>query len=238
MIFHTVPHLSIVFGDIRHAIDPDSIRGVSSTDVMQYLPETIFSGSSVQQVAFGHQVHGDSGIVLRSQEPVPAVCTHEADFIATNRKDIASFVLTADCVPLVLWEPTSKAFAVVHAGWRGTRKGVVKKAVKTLVNEFRIAPRLVQVWVGPSAKKCCYQVSPDFIDEFDDCSYRDELFTTIHGNVYFDVPYANQLQLHECGVPHENIIMTYNTCTMCSPLFCSVRRGCGTQRQITGAFIR
>ena len=77
--------------------------------------------------------------------------------------------------------------------------------------------------VGPGIKKCCYQVSDDFLDYFP--LYKDKLFQYKNEKLYFDLSYCVYLQLIECGIKQENIDYSeYCTCCNESPLFSSFRR--------------
>jgi copper oxidase (laccase) domain-containing protein len=80
------------------------------------------------------QVHGaDVRVVRTRKEAKPAENergdTIFCDVIASSAKGVLAGVKTADCVPILLGDPATRAFAAVHAGWRGTLATAVIAAV-------------------------------------------------------------------------------------------------------------
>ena len=69
-------------------------------------------------------------------------------------------ILTADCLPVLLYHPPSGALGLAHAGWRGAVAGVAERTLKALA-----APaEEVRAALGPCIGPCCYQVGPDVAD--------------------------------------------------------------------------
>jgi len=135
-------------------------------------------------------------------------------------------VKTADCVPLLIGDPVTGAFAAVHAGWRGTLAGIGVVAVKRLKHEYGAQAEDLRVAIGASAGPCCYEVGKEVIDAFTEKFVDAErLFTpTKEGHARIDLLKSNKDQLVSAGVQAERI-HTAPICTMCRPdLFFSYRR--------------
>lgn len=81
-----------------------------------------------------------------------------ADGLITHEPELALVVFTADCVPVLLQGPGT--VAAVHAGWRGTAKGIAAKAVR----EMGCDPKEIQAFIGPSIGLCCYEVGDEVRD--------------------------------------------------------------------------
>ncbi|MGC2425019.1 MAG: polyphenol oxidase family protein, partial [Nitrospirota bacterium] len=80
------------------------------------------------EIKLVRQVHGDDIYVLR--EPgsgIPGEAGQKRakghDALMTDLKRVPIGVLTADCVPILLYDPKKSVVAAVHAGWAGTAKG-------------------------------------------------------------------------------------------------------------------
>jgi YfiH family protein len=148
------------------------------------------------------------------------------DVIVSDAKGVLAGVKTADCVPILLGDPRTGAFAAVHAGWRGTLAGAVVAGVDRLIKEYDVNPENLRVAIGASAGACCYEVGSDVIDafgsRFDDSA---KLFTpTRPGHALVDLLQANRDQLVSVGVKPERI-HTAPICTMCrTDLFFSYRK--------------
>ncbi len=133
-----------------------------------------------------------------------------ADGIITNLKGYFPTIQTADCVPVLLVYPKKNISGALHAGWRGTAKGISAKAVEMMKEEYGIKPGDIQVAIGPSIGSCCYCVSLDVASQFPDaCVEKRE------GKIYLDLWKANKLQLLNVGIPDENIY-TVGLCTYCN----------------------
>ena len=79
----------------------------------------------------------------------------EADGLITRTPELALMVFSADCVPILL--EGDGVVAAVHAGWRGTVKGMAAKAVR----EMGCPPETIRAWIGPAIGPCCYQVGEE-----------------------------------------------------------------------------
>lgn len=85
----------------------------------------------------------------------------QGDAMVTTRDDIALCVLVADCVPLLLVDPTGGRIAVAHAGWRGLVTGIIPATLGHFSE-----PGDVRVIVGPHISGARYQVGPDVAQHF------------------------------------------------------------------------
>lgn len=177
------------------------------------------------------QVHGaDVRVVETAEDARPAENqlgdTIYCDVIVSNAKGVLAGVKTADCVPILLADPVTGAFAAVHAGWRGTLQTAVIAGVKRLKEEYNAKPENLRVAIGASAGPCCYEVGSDVIEAFmSRFGSEAHLFTTTRpGHAMVDLIKANRDQLESAGVMPGRIY-TAPICTMCrTDLFFSYRK--------------
>ena len=83
------------------------------------------------------------------------------DALVTNQPGICLMVLSADCVPVLLFEPEKRVVAAVHAGWRGTAANIVVETVRVMQENFGCDPQRVVAAIGPSIGKCCCEVGEE-----------------------------------------------------------------------------
>jgi YfiH family protein len=176
------------------------------------------------------QVHGaDVRLIKSYAEAKPAEDargdTIYCDAIVSNAPGVLAGVKTADCVPILLGDPNTGAFAAVHAGWRGTLVEVATQALERMSAEYGSGSRDVCVAIGPAAGACCYEVGTDVIDGFRNSFPHQDLFTeTRAGHACINLLEANRAQLISAGVANDNIHIA-PLCTMCyTDLFFSYRR--------------
>ena len=89
----------------------------------------------------------------------------EGDALITNKKKMPIAILTADCVPILIYDENKKMIAAVHAGWKGAYKGVIKKVIKFMIKKG-CSPKSITASIGPCISVKNYQVREDFIKKF------------------------------------------------------------------------
>src|SRR5438477_544569 len=82
--------------------------------------------------------------------------------IIINVKNLGIGILTADCLPIIFYDPYNNIISIAHAGWRGTMQNIAIKVIETMRNSFKSKPENIEVFFGPSAKDCCYEVGENF----------------------------------------------------------------------------
>lgn len=184
------------------------------------------------------QVHGSDVRLINSlAEAKPAEDargdTIYCDAIVSNAPGVLAGVKTADCLPILIGDPKTAAFAAVHAGWRGTLAVVATKALKRMSEQYNSKPHDVRVAIGPAAGSCCYEVGTDVIDAFTNSFPGQQLFTeTRSGHACIDLLKANREQLVRAGVDPDRINVA-PLCTMCrTDLFFSYRREKNAQGKV------
>jgi YfiH family protein len=166
------------------------------------------------RLATAWQVHGDNIRFVREHGET-GDADERADALVSNLDDVLLGVKTADCVPVLIGDPTTGAYAAVHAGWRGTVQSILKKAVATLDEEFGSAPSDLVCAIGPAAGCELYEVGEDVIEAFaQNFSESEKYFTeTRPGHALVDLKSANRDQLLDVGVRASNIFIA-PYCTM------------------------
>lgn len=139
----------------------------------------------------------------------------KCDALVSNASHILLGVKTADCVPVLLGDTKTKAFAAIHAGWRGTVSSIVINAINKMREEFGTRAEDIRAAIGPAASGKCYEVGADVIDTFkNNFSNAETLLTpTKENHAFIDIQKANHQQLVSIGVSPENIHIA-PLCTM------------------------
>ena len=138
----------------------------------------------------------------------------ECDGLVTAEAGVALLAFTADCTPVLLYDPVTGAVGAVHAGWRGTAKAIAAKAVEAMVRNYGSRPRDIRAAVGPNIAQCHFETDDDvpqamlaaFGDQARDyIQRRGEKF-------HLDLKGLNALALRRAGV--EDITLG-DECTYC-----------------------
>mgnify|MGYP003393223383 FL=1 len=158
------------------------------------------------RLATAWQVHGDQVKTVRNDDDVADSDT-KFDGLVSNLHGVLAGVKTADCVPVLIGDTKTKAFAAVHAGWRGTVQSIVVRAIETTQKEFGSEPKDMIAAIGPCASGVNYEIGQEVIDAFEKAfSTCGKYFTpTRENHALIDLPLANKDQLISCGVPLDSI---------------------------------
>lgn len=188
----------------------------------------------VEQMVYPDQTH--SSCVAAVQE-VPKAAISETDALVTNQAGLCLCVQTADCVPVLLFDPVAKVIAAVHAGWRGTVSGIVEKAIGKMATNYGASAKNIVAAIGPSISPEIYEVGEEVVDAARKSIPNVE--TTLHkngtGNYHFNLWEANRQLLLKNGVLAQNIEVL-GVCSFSNDeKFYSARReGVETGRMVSG----
>ncbi len=146
---------------------------------------------------------------------------YEADGLITNTPGLLLSIRTADCVPILMFDKNNRVVAAVHSGWRGTSKQIAHLCAKKLIDEFAADPKKLMVYIGPSIRDCCYEVSEKIAKRFNSYNQPSKIK---NGKPFIDLAYINKEMLINTGVPEGNICIE-KWCTGCeAQLFYSWRK--------------
>ncbi len=158
------------------------------------------------------------------------------DGLVTAEKELLLSVRSADCVPILLADKSGSVCGAVHAGWRGTVKGIAANAVEKMESAGAKRGEILAA-IGPCIGGCCYEVGPELLAEFLAVDPEYSAFFTPKGEKYMlDLVAANRFILERAGLPAENIDSS-GLCTKCrSDIFFS-HRVSGSNRGTMSAVI-
>ena len=129
-----------------------------------------------------------------------------SDALVTNQRNIGISVLTADCVPVLIYDEVNQIIAVIHAGWRGALGGII---LNTFNEINRIAKNgKINVAIGPCIGVDNYEVGPEFFTKFIQESKNNESFFlhSTRNKFLFDLRKYVNSKLEEFEINHiENI---------------------------------
>jgi hypothetical protein len=186
------------------------------------------------------QVHGaDVHVADRPASRAPgapssASAAPVGDALVVKEPGVAVAVWVADCVPVLLCDEATHSAAAVHAGWRGTVKGVVGSAIAVLRSRFGADPGRMRVAIGPCIGPCCFEVGDEVVEALL-TAFPDAGGCVLPGaRRRIDLVEASRQQAEAAGVPAGRI-QASGLCTVCRPdLLESYRRGRGTCGRMAG----
>ena len=160
----------------------------------------------------------------------------DCDALITNTPETALVIFTADCTPILFYDPVTGAVGTAHAGWRGTLSDIGGKTVRAMEKHFGCRPENIRAAIGPNIGACCFETDRDVPDAFLG-RYRGDIgaFLTEKGHKFHvDLKGINAWLLRRAGVQSIDIS---NHCTACNVDLYWSHRKVGTQRGSQGAII-
>lgn len=152
-----------------------------------------------------HQVHGvESRDIAAEFLSLPAAVQRQllegVDCLMTDVKGICIGVSTADCIPVLLYDPVHHASAAVHAGWRGTLARIVRKAVRDMKVCYQSNPADLLAVIGPGISLDSFEVGQEVYDQFAGAGFNMGAIARMDKKWHIDLPASNRLQLEAVGV--------------------------------------
>lgn len=175
-------------------------------------------GFNPDRLVFSRQVHGSNVRTVTKEDllsPFESI-PYEADGLITAEEDVPLIIFTADCVPILLYDPVGRAIGAVHAGWRGSVMDIAGKAVRQMAHSFGSRPSDIHAAIGPCISGCCFETGYDVADAVSRLLGSDaSRFVTPRGEKYMvDLKGINSLLLEQVDIKSENIEISPD-CTSC-----------------------
>ncbi len=216
-------------GGVRHAF----FDRTAATDDGEALQETARRTLGVARAVSVKQVHSARAFVVRQtsdlwdgSSPLP-----EADALVSCVPSLLLCVYTADCAPVLLFDPEARVCAALHAGWRGAFKGIVQETVRSMRTLGAQEKRTLAV-VGPTIGVASYPVGKEFRKFFLKQSVANSKFFVWEGEQWhFDLPSYVQDCLWGCGIRR---VRRLGVDTFSDRRFFSHRRACREGAQERG----
>lgn len=166
-----------------------------------------------------HQVHSDKVLCIdQSIVSMPAEQRKDAlegvDAVVTQLPGVCIGVSTADCIPVLLCDRTTRTAAAIHAGWRGTVAGIVAKTIAVMQREYGVEPSNLRAVIGPGISLRNFEVGDEVYEKFAEAGFDMPSVSERQAKWHLDLWECNRQTLLRSGVKAENIhverICTYD----------------------------
>lgn len=196
-------------------------------------------GFSMDRLVATRQTHSDIVLPVGKVQWGTALvegASAESDALVTNEPGTALVIYTADCTPILLWDPVTGAVGAAHAGWRGTAADIAGKTVNAMVRHYGCDPQNIRAAIGPNIGPCCFETDRDVPDAMVQALGEGALphIRQVGDKYYVNLKAINAQFLRRAGV--ENIDIS-PACTACDTQRFWSHRKTGGLRGSQGAII-
>jgi YfiH family protein len=174
-------------------------------------------GFGLEDLVVGNQTHGTRvGVVTRKMAGSGAwdqkAAIPDTDALITQERGIVLGIFTADCLPIFIYDQSTPAIGIAHAGWRGTINRIAQVTLEKMTAQFHTDPAHCWIGFGPGIGPECFQVEQVVAGQFSDVV--PEAVEGIPQEYRVDLAKFNTRLFQAAGVL-ENHIIPFNRCTRC-----------------------
>ena len=150
-------------------------------------------GKNSKKIFLLNQIHSNKFVYI--DENFTFKKKIKADAVITNQKNLPIAILTADCVPLLLYDNKKSIIAAIHAGWKGAFKDIIDKVINFMLSKG-CDRKNITVAIGPCISQKNYNVKEDFKIKFLKKDKKNKIFFTKRKDlIYFNLPKYVKYQL-------------------------------------------
>lgn len=163
-----------------------------------------------------HQTHSSNIACIEDPDVDPAMLEN-IDALTTNLPGLAIGVRTADCIPVLLYDPAARAVGAAHSGWRGTVNRIAGKTVIEMKHRFGSNPADIRAAIGPGIGLDSFQVGEDVATAFKQAGFPMEKIWSFRGpreegsmsgGHHLDLKECIRITLEDCGLDPANILIS------------------------------
>ncbi|MBE6015025.1 MAG: peptidoglycan editing factor PgeF [Lachnospiraceae bacterium] len=233
------------YSDMNHSIWKPELPG--GDENLHFLAD--YCGVEASRIIRTVQTHSSTIRVVKDEESYKdykddtlSIKPDGIDGLVTDVPGILLTVLSADCVPVLMYDPKENVIAALHSGWRGTCNKISAKMIDIMSREYNCMPADIRILIGPHICGRHYEVGPELSDMFSVNFNEDELSRIFlpapNSKLLLDMTAAITISCINAGVPVDNIC-DCGVCTYEDVSLSSYRRtGTTTDRILTGIMLK
>ena len=171
-------------------------------------------GCAAAPLVLVQQVHGCRIKAVRTKPKTRLTYFSGCDALITGKRGLLIGILTADCLPVFLYDRRQHVIGLVHAGWRGIAKGIVPATISKMNKLYHTSPADIIAGIGPHISARHYEI---------DAETAKKLGLPAKGRIQANLAGLVEEQLARAGIPQRSI-ETSLICTYTSKHCYSYRR--------------
>ncbi len=158
------------------------------------------AGIPPEQLVRSDQVHGTE--ILFAEKPGRY---RGYDSLVTDKKNLYLCIFTADCYPVLIYDPLHNASGAIHAGWKGSAGQIVVKTLAAMTRRFQSIPAECLAFIGTGISANAYEVDKEVAQQFPPEASKRSLCSPDEEKYLLDLDMVNYRQLLASGIPASNI---------------------------------
>ena len=170
-------------------------------------------GRKIPGVVYPHQTHTDKIYAISSEFFQLSLTERKdalegVDALISDAKNIIMGISTADCIPVIVYDPVHHAAAAIHAGWKGTRLRIVSKTLQKMQKIFGTNPSDCTAAIGPGISQDSFEVGQEVVDAFVEAGFEMSQYVVMKAKPHIDLKAINLDLLTAAGLLVENVFIS------------------------------
>ncbi|MCK9373520.1 MAG: peptidoglycan editing factor PgeF [Sulfuricurvum sp.] len=161
-----------------------------------------FSGYDRTKLIHMRQIHSDRIVLI--DERINFDTPPECDALITNRPYTPLMVMSADCTPILVYDPVQRVIGAIHAGRAGALNAILPKTIERMGETFGSKIEDIRISMGPSIHGCCYEINGQIGAEVKEKGYSEALRKEGE-RLFLDVNTVLRQQLDALNLPQEHL---------------------------------
>lgn len=234
-IFSSFPEIK-AFTSTKQTLNKGTVRFSNNPENCALLAQQLHL--SPEQLIFPLQTHS---IRVARIDSLSNRKLEATDALVSNISNLCLCIQTADCVPVLFYDPEKKVIAAAHAGWRGTVGRIVSKVITSMQQYYGSRPEHIRAAIGPSIGPSVYEVGEEVIEAVHQAipNAANTLRYKNKSKAFFNLWEANKQLLLQSGLFETHIyIEAQCTFTHSDRYFSARREGIATGRLVSGIILK
>jgi len=195
--------------------DPKLSKKESEKRAIKFLKSLNYKNINSQNLIFAEQIFSSNVRVCKVKDSGKII--KGVDGFISNIPGQTLVIITADCVPILLFDSKNRAIGVLHGGRKCLIKGIIKNAISKMILNFKSKPEDILVGIAPHIRVCHYWLRERTYRNLKKTSLK-RYFLKKKSKIYFDLTKLTFDALQKEGIPKENI----KDCRICT--FCTYKK--------------
>lgn len=189
---------------------PDASFGsINNKKAIEFLKSISYPKIGSKNLIWAQQVFSSNVRICKVKDSGKIV--KGVDGLISNIPGQILAIITADCVPILLFDFKKRVVGALHGGRKCLIKGIIKEAVRKMKVNFNGDPRDFLVGIGPHIRKCHYWLKERTYQNLKNTSFK-KYFLKKEDKIYFDLTKLTFDELLESGIKKRNI----EDCKICT----------------------
>ena len=189
-----------------------SFGSINEKRAVKFLKSLGYKNINSRKIVWAQQVFSSTIHVCKELDSGETI--RNVDGVISNIPGQILAAISADCVPILLYDPQHKVVAALHAGRECLVKGIIKNTISKMVLNFNSDPNKILVGIGPHIRICHYWLKERTYQSLKTTIFK-KYFLKRKNRIYFDLTKFTFDELQERGIPKKNI-EDCKICTFCN----------------------